>query len=152
MKLRTLNSRCQWLIWTLVVSFAAAAASEATVEELKNRVTNANVPDRAPLCIQISEKQLEAASQFYVAGDDEKAQASLVDVVAFSGLARDYAIQSRKHEKQSEIAIRKMSRKLAALKHNVTHDEQKEIQDSVDHLEQIRDDLLSAMFSKGDKK
>ncbi len=146
------HSRCQWLIWTLIVSCAAAAAGEATVEELKSRVTNANVPDRAPLCIQISEKQLEAASRFYVAGDDEKAQASLVDVVAFSGLARDYAIQSRKHEKQSEIAIRKMSRKLAALKHTVTHDEQKEIQDSVDHLEQIRDDLLSAMFSKGDKK
>jgi hypothetical protein len=61
----------------------------------------------------ISQLQLDAADRFYVAGDSGQAQAALVDVVAFSELARDYSIQSHKHEKQSEIAIRKMARKLS---------------------------------------
>jgi hypothetical protein len=87
-----------------------------------------------------------------VAGDAEKAQTALVDVTAFAELARDYAIQAHKHEKQSEIAIRKMARKLANLKHSVGHEDQQQIQDVIDHLQKIRDDLLAAMFPNGVKK
>jgi hypothetical protein len=69
-------------------------------------------PERPSLCIEISERRLDEADRLYVAGDSEHAQTALVDVTAFAELARDYAIQSHKHEKQSEIAIRKMARKL----------------------------------------
>ena len=140
------------MFFTLVVPILLMAGTEVTIEQLKERVANASIAERASLCIQISEKQLESATRLYAAGDSEKAQAGLVDVVAFSGLARDYAIQAHKREKQSEIAIRKMSRKLAGLKHTVSHDDQKEIQDTIDRLEQIRDDLLAAMFPNGVKK
>jgi hypothetical protein len=104
------------------------------------------------LCIHISERQLDAADRFYVAGDSEKAQAALADVVAFSELAGDYSIHSHKHEKQSEIAIRKMAHKLADMKHTVSHDDQEQVQTAVDRLQRIRDDLLAAMFPKGVKK
>lgn len=139
-----------WL--TLIAACVQMSAAEATLEELKDRVANASISERAPLCIQISERQVGAAAKFYAAGDPEKGKAALVDVVAFSSLARDYSIQSHKHEKQSEIAIRKISRKLSSLKHTALHDEQKQIQDTIDRLEQIRDDLLSAMFPNGVKK
>jgi hypothetical protein len=140
------------LLLVLVVGCTAAAAGEATLEQLKDRLANANIADRPSLCIQISEKQLGSFIRLYAAGDNEKAQAALVDVTAFSGLARDYAIQSHKHEKQIEIAIRKLSRKLNGLKHTVVHEDQKQVQDTIDHLEQIRDDLLAAMFPNGVKK
>ena len=55
-------------------------------------------------------------------------------------------------EKQSEIAIRKMTRKLADLKHTVSHEEQEQVQNTIDRLQRIRDDLLAAMFPKGGKK
>jgi hypothetical protein len=87
-----------------------------------------------------------------VAGDSEHAQTTLVDVTAFAELARDYAIQSHKHEKQSEIAIRKMARKLTNLKHAVAHEDQEKIQVVIDRLQRIRDDLLAAMFPNGVKK
>lgn len=122
------------------------------MDELKARLANASVSDRPPLCIRISERQLDAADRFYVAGDSDKAQAALTDVIAFSELARDYAIQSRKHEKQAEIAVRKMARKLADLKHTVSREEQEEVQQAIDRLQRIRDDLLGAMFQKGGKK
>ena len=122
-----------------------------TLEELKARVPNASIADRPLLCIHISQLQLDAADRFYVAGDSGQAQAALVDVVAFSELARDYSIQSHKHEKQSEIAIRKMARKLSDLKHAVSHEDQEQVQTTVNRLQSIRDDLLAAMFPKGNK-
>jgi len=125
---------------------------EPTIEELKARVANTSNSDRPPLCIRISERQLEEADRLYVAGDIEKWNAALVDVVAFAELARDSSIQSHKHEKQCEIAIRKEVRKLSDLKHTVSHDDQDEVQNTVDQLEKVRDDLLLAMFPKGGKK
>jgi hypothetical protein len=79
------------------------------------------------------------------------AKAALTDVVAFSELARDYAIQSHKHQKQTEIAVRKMARKLNDLKHTVAHDDQPAVQDAIDRLQRVRDDLLLAMFPHGKK-
>src|SRR5271166_1543286 len=111
---------------------ARGRAKELTLEELKERVAGASVADRPPLCIEIAERQEEAAGKLYVAGDVDKAQAALVDVAAFSELARDYAIQSRKHD--------------------FVREDQKQIQDTIDRLEKIRDDLLAAMFPNGVKK
>jgi hypothetical protein len=136
----------------LAVPATLTGGQQPTVEELKARVADASIASRPPLCIRISEVQLDAADRFYVAGDSEQAKTALVDVVAFSELARDYAIQSRRHEKQSEIAIRKMARKLADMKHTVSHEDQGQVQLSIDRLQTIRDDLLAAMFSKGGKK
>ena len=140
------------MLCMLAAPVAWTASSEPTVDELKARVENTGMADRPPLCLHIAERQLNAADKSYLAGDSEKAQAALSDVVAYAELARDSAIQSRKHEKQSEIAIRKMARKLADLKHSVTHEDQEQIQIAIDRLQRIRDDLLAAMFPKGVKK
>ncbi len=140
------------MLSVLAVPFTLYGGGEPSIEELKDRVAKASIADRPPLCIRISERQLAAANRLYVAGDVEKWQAALAEVAAYAELARDYAIQSHKHEKQSEIAIRKMARKLADLKHTVAHEDQKQIQDTIDRLERVRDDLLAAMFRKSDHK
>jgi hypothetical protein len=140
------------LLLALTTPAILAGGDRPTIEELKGRVANASVGERPVLCIHISERQLDTADKLYVAGDSERGKAALVDVVAFSELARDYAIQSHKHEKPSEIAIRKMTRKLADMKHAVSHEDQDQIQTTIDRLERIRDDLLAAMFPKGVKK
>jgi hypothetical protein len=139
------------LAFSMMVTLCALAGGEASVDELKDRVSKASVEDRPPLCIHVCERQLSNANKLYAAGDVAKWQAALVDVAAFAEQARDSAIQSRKHEKPSEIAVRKMARKLTDLKHTVAHDDQKQIQDTIDRLERVRDDLLAAMFHKGDK-
>ena len=137
---------------TLAVPAQLRGAEDPSIEELKARVTNARIADRPPLCLHVSERQLAAAGRFYGAGDIEQAKVALADVVAFSELARDSAIQARKHEKQSEIAIRKLVHKLGDLKHTVSHEDQEQVQDAIDRLQRIRDDLLVAMFPKVGKK
>jgi hypothetical protein len=141
-------------IAALLAAFLASpmAAKEQTLEELKARVSLASVGERPQLCLQIAERQLDDADKLYSTFDSEKAQVSLTDVVTFSELARDYSIQSRKHQKQTEIAVRKMTRKLNDLKHLVSRDEQVAVQNAIDRLQRVRDDLLLAMFPKGKKR
>jgi hypothetical protein len=139
------------LLGLLVVSATAFARAEPTVDELKARVSTANVADKAKLCVQIAEKQLDATDKLYAADDVVKAQTTLTDVVAFSELARDYSIQSRKHEKQVEISVRVMARKLTDILHTLGYNDQKPVQNALNHLQRVRDDLLAAMFPKGGK-
>src|ERR1022692_313414 len=68
-------------------------SSEPTVEELKAPLSSPGLGDRPPLCVHIAKKQLAEAENLYPASETEKGKAALTDVVAFSELARDYAIQ-----------------------------------------------------------
>jgi len=131
-----------------LMAASASARQKLTIEEMKGQITNLKVGDRPPACIRISEEQLEAADRFYQAGDSQKGKAALIDVETFAELARDYAIQSHKHEKQSEIAVRKMVRKLGDIKRLVSIDDQADVQRTADGLQRVRDDLLAAMFPK----
>ncbi|HEY4904979.1 MAG TPA: hypothetical protein VIH89_16010 [Candidatus Sulfotelmatobacter sp.] len=144
-------SRMAVALLVLSVGSAAIGAKELSVEELKARLASASTGERPHLCVEIAEKQFSSANKFYAEGETEKGQAALTDVAVFSESARDNSIQSGKHLKQTEIAVRLMTRKLTDLKHRVTHDEQTEVQGTIDRLQRVRDDLLAAMFHKGDK-
>jgi len=130
----------------------ALAAKDQTVDELKSRVSSTEIPHRPHLCIYIAEKQLASYGKLYGSADIQQAQAALTDVVAFSELARDYSLQSHKHEKQTEIAVRNLIRKLGDLKHTVAREDQAAVQDAIDHLQRVRDDLLQAMFPNAKPK
>ena len=127
----------------------AVTKDEPSVDDLKARVASASVGDRAKLCIQIARRQLDESDKQYAASDIEKAQASLTDVVAYAELARDYSIQSHKHEKDTEIAARAMARKLNGILHSLPQQDQPAVKDALQRIEKVRDDLLLAMFPKG---
>ena len=146
---RTLS---RFLISLLLLAPAAANAhDDLTVDQLKARVSSASVSDKVHLCVQIAEKQLDTADKLYTSGDLDQAQPALTDVVAFSELARDYSIQSKKHQKQTEISVRAMTRKLTDILHLLGHEDQAPVRDAITRLEKVRDDLLTSMFPKGVK-
>jgi NADH dehydrogenase/NADH:ubiquinone oxidoreductase subunit G len=132
----------------LVFSASATPTQSATVEELKARLTSARAGDRIQLCIEIAEQQLEAADKFYLTDETEKARAALDDVASFAEQARDSSVQLHKRQKQTEIAVRKMVRKLFDIRRAVNHEEQAPVQAAIDRLQRVRDDLLAAMFPK----
>jgi hypothetical protein len=132
----------------LLAALAAHAANQLTVDELKAKVPSANAADKPRLCLQIAERQLTTADKLYIAAENEKGQAALNDALTYSESARDYAIQAHKHEKQTEIAVRGMIRKLNDMLHTLSHDEQPPIKDAIGRLERVRGDLLLAMFPK----
>jgi ferredoxin-NADP reductase len=122
-----------------------------TVDALKARISSANVGDKPHLCVQVAEMRLTEADKLYEAGELDKAQSALTDVVAYSELARDYSIQSHKYQKQSEIAVRGMTRKLTNILHTLGSADQAAVKDAMNRLDRVRDDLLASMFKKGGK-
>jgi hypothetical protein len=147
--------RLCWVVWLAAVmalpTVRGVPAAEPTIEELKAKLPTTAIGSRPHLCLQIAQRQLDETDKLYAAADAEKAQPALTDVVAFSELARDYAIQSHKYQKQTEIAVRGMTRKLTDLMHSLPHDDQAPLQDAIKHLQRVRDDLLAAMFPAGVK-
>jgi len=129
----------------------AMATEDPALDAMKARLSSTSIGDRPHLCVQIAEHQLAETDKLYATADIEKAQVTLTDVVAYSELARDYAIQSHKYQKQTEIATRVMTRKLTEIMHALAHDDQVPVQDAIDRLQRVRDDLLAAMFKKGAK-
>lgn len=139
------------LVSGVSTAIGAAPRDEPTVAELKARIASASVQDRTHLCVQIAQKQLDETDKLYAGAEVEKAQEPLTDVVAYSELARDYSIQSHKNQKQTEIAVRGMTRKLNDLLHTLGRDQQAPVKDALNRLERVRDDLLASMFKKGAK-
>jgi len=154
-----MHSLMKSLNWRIVAQIAIMTCilpktllgTDLSVEDMKSRLSSAAIGDRPKLCVQIAERQMAETNRLYAAADDDKAQPVLTDVVAYSELARDYAIQSHKYQKQTEIAVREMIRKLTQIEHTLGHEEVAPVKDAISHLQRVRDDLLAAMFSKGNK-
>ena len=152
-RLRTLRCVVAAALWVLPAAASALVPSHEglTVEQLKARISDAPVADKARICVEIAEKQLVATDNLYAADDLANAQPALTDVVTYSELARDYSIQSHKHQKQIEISVRTMTRKLHDLLHTLGQEDQGPIKEAIGRLERVRDDLLASMFPKGAK-
>ena len=83
--------------------------------------------------------------------DDSNATAgaaALQDVVTYSKKATDASIATGKRLKNTEITLRKMAEKFRDIKRSVAFEDQAPLQAAVDALENMRTDLLSAMFGK----
>jgi hypothetical protein len=130
---------------------AALPAADPTLDAMKERLPATSLGDRPHLCVQIAEHQLAEADKLYTAADIDQAQTKLTDVVAYSELARDYSIQTHKYQKQTEIAVRVMTRRLTEVMHALAHDDQPPVREAIGRLQHVRDDLLAAMFKKGSK-
>ncbi len=136
---------------TISARAQSSPSAPSAVDQLKARVASTSLNDRPRLCVEIAQKELKETDRLYAASDIPGGQAALTDVVAYSELARDYSIQTHKYQKQSEIAVRGMARKLNEIMHSLGHDDQAPLQDAVNRLERVRDDLLASMFKRGGK-
>ncbi len=126
----------------------AFARKEETLAELITRAESSRLEDRPHLYTEIARRQVKAADQLYAAGKPEEARAAVREVVEYSDKASDAATHSGKKLKDTEIAIRKMVARLRDIKRTVAFEDQAPIEEAVDHLEQVRTQLLSQMFGK----
>jgi len=134
-----------------IALIVCAAAKEESLAELKSRVERARPEDRPPLYMQIAHEQLRNADKLYTEGQIEQARAALDDIVTYSEKARASASQTKKHLKNVEIAVRKISEKLRDIKRTLAFEDQPPVDQAVKRLEDIRTALLQEMFAKEKK-
>jgi hypothetical protein len=144
----TMRIRKFILALLVVASLAALAAREESVDELIARAESAQPNDRPALYLKIAHLKADAADKLYDDGNADAGKAALQDVVAYSNKATDASIATGKQLKNVEITLRKMAEKFRDIKRTVAFDDQAPLQQTVDELEKMRTDLLTAMFGK----
>jgi hypothetical protein len=140
--------RVSVLVLLVAASLAAFAGKDESLDQLIARAESARPEDRPALYLDIARQKAEAADKLYNAGNAEAGNAVLKDVVTFSKKATDASIDTGKKLKNTEIALRKMTEKFRDIKRTVAFEDQAPIQQTIDELEKMRTDLLSAMFGK----
>ena len=134
------------------VPLPAFAAKNETIDQLIARAESARPEDRPALYLEIARQKAETADDFYRTGNADAGNATLHEVVTFSKKATDASIATGKRLKNTEITLRKMVEKFRDVKRTVTFEDQAPIQQTMDELEKMRTDLLSAMFGKKKSK
>ena len=134
------------------VALPAVTGKDESLDQLIARAESARPEDRPALYLDIARQKAEAADKLYSAGDAEAGNTALHDVVTFSKKATGASIDTGKKLKNTEIALRKMTEKFRDIKRTVAFEDQAPIQQTIDELEKMRTDLLSAMFGKKKSK
>jgi hypothetical protein len=135
----------------LIAAVGVRAEQDQALTQLLARAASARIEEQPGLYTEAARLELKAADRLYTAGNADDARAAVRDLVTYSDKAHDASTRSGKRLKDTEIAMRKMAEKLRDIKRTVTFEEQAPLQMAADHLESLRTDLLSHMFSKGKK-
>lgn len=116
---------------------------------LKSRADAAQGSEKISLSLEFAHRELEHANALYTAGDPEKGQAEVDEVMIYVRRAVEQAIATNKKLKPTEIDLRKLQHRMRDIGASLDIDDRPPVEKSVTELEQLRASLLSKMF--GDK-
>ncbi len=130
----------------LLLTVVAAGSSNLSLEQLKARADAASGKDQARFCLDYVHGELDLAVSQFNQGDMEKGQASIAEAVTYAQKGVDAAIASGKLQKQTEIELRKISKRLHDLAEALPFDDRASVQGAVEKIEELRSRLLTSMF------
>jgi tetratricopeptide (TPR) repeat protein len=125
---------------------SVALAATESLPALKARADAAHGGEQAKLCLEYAHRLLEDANALFSNGDVDKAQGQVAEVVDYSRKAADAASTSGKHLKQTEIELRKLSKRMHDIGETLSVEDRPPLKKAVNDIEQIRSDLLATMF------
>jgi hypothetical protein len=140
MRLTVRNAAAVFLLTGIVL------AVNESLPELKARADAAHGGEQAKLCLEYAHHMLEDANALFTSGDVDKAQQEVAEVVEYGHRAADAASSSGKHLKQTEIDLRKLSKRMHDIAETLAVEDRPPLLKAVDDLEQSRADLLTRMF------
>ena len=89
---------------------------------------------------------LEESNNFYTAGDVDKGLASMKDAAHYAQKATEQSIHSRKKQKQTEIGLRKLSKRIIDVKDTLNFEDKPPVLEIVYSVDKLRVRMLAAMF------
>lgn len=125
---------------------AADARKPETLQELVARADSAKTDQQPKLYMDAAELQHKAATAALKANRRDEFHTDLNDIVQYCDKAQGAAIKSKKHVKDTEIRIRRISGHLKEMKLDADVDEQPTVQKAIDQLEHFRTELLLSLF------
>ena len=136
------------IVVVLLSALAWASDKQESIEALKARADQAQPKDQVDLFTRIAERQLDSLDKAYNGGTVRETQVALTDVVTYGVKAAQVSGDTGKRMKQTEIAMRKMSVRLEAIRKTLEVDDRPPLADAVQKLDAARNELLNRMFRK----
>jgi competence protein ComGC len=136
------------IVVVLLAALAWASDKQESIESLKARADQAQPKDQVDLFTRIAERQLDSLDKAFNGGTVRQAQAALADVITYSVKAAHVSSATGKRMKQTEIAMRKISGRLEAIRKTLEVDDRPPLADAVQKLDAARSELLNRMFRK----
>ncbi len=130
----------------VIFALAGMALATDSPAELKARADAATGGTQAKLCLEYAHVQLAAADNFYNQGDVEKGLATIHEVVDYAHKAAAAASASGKHLKETEIDLRKISKRMHDVGESLAFEDRGPVLKAVDEIDQIRSDLMVRMW------
>lgn len=137
-------------IFVLMALMVVAEKKPETIDALKARAEHARPQDQVRLFMEIAQRQLDEARKNYADGDSAQGKAAIDDVATYTEKAANAAVSTGKHLKQTEIDIRKLSKKLEDIRRSVSLEDRPPLEAAAQRLEKVDSQLLDHMF-KGKK-
>jgi hypothetical protein len=135
---------------TLLLSLIAAAGWSADEEPIEKMIARADVrsDDQALHCADVARREVEIANQYYTSGDVPKAVDAVNLAVTYSQKALDAAKRTHKKLKETDLTLRKTSRRLSDVGQTLNFEDKPVVKDAVEKIEQTRSQILGLMFGQ----
>jgi hypothetical protein len=125
---------------------AFADDEKLSLEQLRAIADAANGERCADYCLQTANALVEHANQLFTDGNPDQGHAEIKIAVQYARRATDGSIQARKREKKTEIALRKLAKRLTDINQTLALDDRPEVSEAIKNVEKMRTDLLMNLF------
>jgi DNA repair exonuclease SbcCD ATPase subunit len=133
-----------------LLTVLAFAGDDEPIEKLIERA-NSGGDHKAELYAKVARREVELANQYFSGGEAEKAIAAVKAVSEYSDKALEAARQSHKKLKETEITLRQTSRRLNDVEETLAFEDRPVVKGVINHVEDVRTELLHLMFDPGVK-
>jgi len=127
---------------------ASAEPDKPSREQLLARADVAQGEKCAELCIDAAQNLVEYSNELFTNGEVDKAQTAMQDAAKYARKATDGSIQANKRQKKTEIALRKLAKRMRDINQTLAIDDRAEVEKAIANVEKMRTDLLMSLFSK----
>ncbi len=135
------------LLLLLTASAGWAASDEEPIEKLIARA-DVRSDNQAEHCADVARREVEVANQRYTNGDVQKAVEAVNMAVTYTQKALDAAKRTHKRLKETDLTLRRTSRRLSDVGQTLTFEDKPVVKEAVEKIEQARSQILTLMFTQ----
>jgi uncharacterized membrane-anchored protein len=133
-------------VLTLCLLLACSCMAQQDATELRKKAEASSGIPCVRLYLQASRVGLEEADRHFAASDSKAAHEAMDAAVHDVGHAVECSLHTPKYQKNTEIELRKLSRRITAMEHSIEAEERSYLVSSRAEVERQRDRLLHSLF------
>ncbi len=138
--------RNRLVLAALLLLSTMVVAKDQTLDALKARAQSSSARDCPKACMDYARAAAEESNRKFTDGDVENAQKLMADAASFAVKAGETSLSERKHQKQTEIALRKFVVRVADIKNSLAVEDRPPLAKQIQNIDAVRERLLSTMF------